>query len=172
MKRSIATAILMALALAACQQEDPNNFAIDEGNNLNADIETLPPDEGNDVTEAANAAATSPALNETEDDSENSPPTIAIPVQYRGRWGMTANDCTPGRSDAKGLMEIRANSIKFYESLASLQEQRPAIATSFSGTFGFEGEGQSWERVITLTRTGDTLKRAQADGTFTYKRCA
>jgi hypothetical protein len=85
---------------------------------------------------------------------------------------MTANDCTPGRSDAKGLMEIRANSIKFYESLASLQEQRPAIATSFSGTFGFEGEGQSWERVITLTRTGDTLKRAQADGTFTYKRCA
>ena len=172
MKQILATTALLALALSACQQNDPNNIAIDEGNSLNADIETLPPDEGNGTTEAANSQANSAVVNEAEDDSENSPSTIAIPAQYRGRWGMTANDCVPGRSDAKGLMEVRGNSIKFYESLASLQEQRPAIATSFAGVFAFTGEGQNWEKVMTFTRTGNTLKRAEESGTFTYTRCA
>ena len=164
---------LLALAMAACQQpQDDSNIAIDNGvfdNGADADIETLPPSEGNSATEAANAET--PVLNEAEDDSENSPPTIAIPAQYRGRWGMNVNDCDPARSDNKGLMTVRSNSIKFYESVAGLQEQRPAIATSFSGTYSFTGEGQAWERVITLTRTGNTLKRAQADGNFTYARC-
>ena len=172
MKQIFATTAMLALALSACQQNDPNNFAIDEGNNLNADVETLPPDEGNGATEAANSQNNSAVLNEAEDDSENSPSTAALPVQYRGRWGMTANDCVPGRSDAKGLMEIRQNSIKFYESLASLQEQRPAIATSFAGLFSFTGEGQNWEKTMTFTRTGNTLKRAEESGTFTYTRCA
>ena len=85
---------------------------------------------------------------------------------------MVAADCTSTRGDAKGLMTVGDTNIRFYELLASLQEQRPAIATSFSGVFAFEGEGQTWERVMTFTRTGDTLKRAQADGNFTYTRCA
>ena len=100
------------------------------------------------------------------------PPTTLIPAQYRGRWGMVAADCTSTRGDAKGLMTVGDTSIRFYESTAALQEQRPAIATSFSGVFSFTGEGQSWERVMTLTRTGKTLKRDQADGNFTYTRCA
>ena len=52
-----------------------------------------------------------------------------------------------------------------------LKERRPAIATSFAGLFAFTGEGQSWQKVMTFTRTGDTLKRAEEEGTFTYKRC-
>ena len=47
-----------------------------------------------------------------------------------------------------------------------------ALATSFAGLFGFTGEGQTWEKVMTFTRTGDTLKRAEEEGSFTYKRCA
>ena len=162
-------AALLAFALVACQQQTDDNIAIDETNTSNADIETLPPDESGETNEGA--APVNESLNEAEDDSENSPPTISIPAQYRGRWGMTDNDCDASRSDNKGLMTVAANSIRFYESVASLQEQRPAIATSFSGTFSFEGEGQTWVRVLTLTRTGDTLKRAGADGTFTYRRC-
>ena len=53
-----------------------------------------------------------------------------------------------------------------------MKEQRPAVATSYSGLFGFTGEGQSWEKVMTFTRTGNTLKRAEETGTFTYTRCA
>lgn len=172
---------LLVLALAACQQPaNDTDIAIDNSVNAaeaaNADIETLPPSEEGGTPAPAPATppgnnAAAPPPDESEDDSENSPSTAIIPAQYRGRWGMNANDCTPGRSDAKGLMTIRANSIKFYESVASLQEQRPAIATSFSGVYSFMGEGQQWERVITLTRTGNMLKRAQADGTFNYTRC-
>ena len=158
MRQIIAAAAL--LALAACQQQDPNNIAIDEGNSLNAEIETLPPDEGNEETAAANASnVTIP------------PDGAAIPAQFAGRWGMVPADCTSTRGDAKGLIDIGGQTIKFYEAVATLREQRPAPSESFSGLFAFTGEGQNWEKVMTFTRTGDRLKRADEAGTFTYTRC-
>lgn len=160
MKRTTAAAML-GLALAACQQNDPNNIAIDEGNSANGDIEILPPDEGNDETAQANA------INTVE-----SPAELAIPATYHGRWGMVPADCTSTRGDNKGLITVGDRTIKFYEATATLKEQRPAIATSFSALFGFTGEGQSWEKVMTFTRSGDMLKRAEETGTFTYTRCA
>lgn len=162
-------AALIAFALAACQQQADDNIAIDETNTANAEIETLPPDE---------TASNDAALNEADDagSEQPSPPgtpeASLIPSQYRGRWGMVAADCEPGRSDAKGLLTIGEKTLNFYESVGTLKEQRPAIATSFAGLFAFTGEGQSWQKVITFTRTGDTLKRAEKDGTFTYQRCS
>ena len=179
MKQITATTALLALALAACQQNDPNNIAIDEGKNANAEIETLPPDEGNDETAEANANANANGSSNEADDAgseQPSPPgtpeASMIPGQYRGRWGMVAADCDRNRSDAKGAITIGERTIIFYESRATLKERRPAIATSFAGLFSFTGEGQSWEKVQTLTRTGNTLKRAEETGTFTYTRCA
>ena len=163
MRQTFATALL-ALALMACQQASDENIAIDESNSLDADIETLPPDET--VTSESNAPgnAAMPV--------PPNPVTADIPTQYHGRWGMVAADCISTRGDAKGLIDIGDQTIKFYEAIATLKERRPAIATSFSGLFAFTGEGQSWEKVMTFTRTGDTLKRAEESGTFTYKRCA
>ena len=164
---------LIAFTLVACQQQSDDNIAIDETNSANATVETLPPDEA-----VADNAADGGALNEADDagSEQPSPPgtpeSMMIPAQYRGRWGMTVNDCDPKRSDAKGLIVIGEKSLAFYESRATLKEQRPAIATSWSGLFAFTGEGQSWQKVQTFTRTGDTLKRAEEEGTFTYKRCA
>ena len=175
MKQTIATAVLLALALAGCQRGPDDNIAIDESNSLNAEIETLPPDEGNEETAAANA---SNELNEADDSGSedpsppNTPESRMIPAQYRGRWGMVVADCDRNRSDAKGAITIGERSIIFYESTATLKEQRPAIATSFAGLFAFTGEGQNWQKVMTFTRTGDTLKRAEESGTFTYTRCA
>ena len=171
MKQIVATA-LVALALTACQQNDPNNIAIDEGNSLNADIETLPPDET-----VTNLPAEVGGLNEADDAGSElpSPPgtpeASMIPDQYRGRWGMVAADCDRTRSDAKGAITIGEKTIRFYEAVATLKERRPAIATSFAGLFAFTGEGQNWQKVMTFTRTGDTLKRAEESGTFTYTRC-
>ena len=82
-----------------------------------------------------------------------------------------AADCTSTRGDAKGLITIADRGIRFYESTATLREQRPAIATSFAGHYGFTGEGQTWQKVVTLTRTGDTLRRADDEGSYTYTRC-
>ncbi len=172
MKQKIAATALLALALTACQQSDPNNIAIDEGNSLNAEIETLPPDESSMNNIAGRA------LNEADDAGSelpsppNTPEASMIPDQYRGRWGMTVADCDRNRSDAKGAITIGEKTIRFYEAVATLKERRPAIATSFSGLFAFTGEGQNWQKVMTFTRTGDTLKRAEESGTFTYKRCA
>ena len=165
MKQMLAATALLALALSACQQNDPNNIAIDEGNSLNSDIETLPPDESSLNNVGATASNTTvPA----PPDAASAP----IPAQYRGRWGMVPADCTSTQGDNKGLITISDRNVRFFESVATLKEQRPAIATSFSGMFGFTGEGQTWEKVMTFTRTGDTLKRTEESGTFTYTRCA
>ena len=159
---------LTAFALVACQQQRDDNISIDETNTANAAIETLPSDE---------TATNEAALNEADDagSEQPSPPvtpeSMMIPGQYRGRWGMVPADCEQGRSDAKGLLTIGEKTLVFYESTGTLKEQRPAIATSFSGLFDFTGEGQKWSKVITFTRTGDTLKRAEEAGTFTYRRC-
>jgi hypothetical protein len=166
MKQILTVPPLLAMALAACQQDDPNNIAIDEGNSVEAEIETLPADESS-FNNSENAQSNGNSAEPASPDAN-----AAIPAQYRGRWGMVAADCTSTRGDAKGLIEIGDKTIKFYEARATLKEQRPAIATSFAGLFAFTGEGQNWEKVQTFTRTGDTLKRAEDSGTFTYKRCA
>ena len=135
------------------------------------------------VVEAANATAeavhdradetpTAPGTNQSEPSPPQPTPGGVIPAHYQGRWGMVPADCTSTRGDAKGLMTIGDTSIKFYESTATLIERRPSIATSFSGLFAFRGEGESWEKVMTFTRNGGTLKRADKDGSYIYRRCA
>ena len=171
------SAALLALAIAACQQPADDNIAIDESNAAaGADVDVLPPSESSGAPVETGGGLS----NEIDDDSPDgnstapSPPATSavIPAQYRGRWGMVAADCTSTRGDAKGLMTIGDRTIRFYEAVATLKEQRPAIATSFSGLFAFTGEGQNWEKVMTFTRTGDTLKRAEEEGNFTYRRCS
>lgn len=171
-KRTIGLAALFALA--ACSQEaGDENIIIDNTVNAaeaaNAEIEVLPPND------SPNGGANDVAFNANESGnlatSPDSSTVAVIPAQYRGRWGMAPADCTSKRGDAKGLITVGDKTIRFYESTATLKEQRPAIATSFSGLFGFTGEGQTWEKVMTFTRTGDTLKRAEDEGSFTYKRC-
>lgn len=172
------TAALLSLATAACQQASDDNIAIDTSNGAAApaDIETLPPSESSgapvETGEGLSNQIGNDDSSEANSDTPSEPPsTAAIPAQYRGRWGMVAADCTSTRGDAKGLMIIGDNSIRFYEAIAALREQRPAIATSFSGLFAFTGEGQEWQKVMTLTRTGETLKRAEDSGTYSYRRC-
>ena len=173
-------ASVMVLALIGCQQasDDSNIMISNDVTNAeaaNTDIEAVPPSGAATVAPPDNGnSGSGNALNEADDGgSEDSPPEAGqvIPAQYRGRWGINRADCTSTRGDAKGLILVRDTSIKFYESVAALQEQRPAIATSFSGVFVFNGEGQTWERVMTFTRTGNSLKRAEAGGTYTYARC-
>ena len=160
MKQLFAAAILFSLA--ACQQGGDDNIAIDETNSANAEIETLPPDEGNDQTAEANAV--------------QPPAGLKIPAAFHGRWGMVPADCTSTRGDAKGLIEIDANSIKFFESRGTLTGVTLNAPENFTGTFAFTGEGQSWtgSQNLKLTGSSNTLVRGQTDvaETFTYKRCA
>ncbi|MDQ3074250.1 MAG: hypothetical protein M3Q88_01375 [Pseudomonadota bacterium] len=165
---------VVALALAACQQSaDEGNITIDNGVNAaeaaNADIEALPPSDESGPPAALDSGG---RINGADDAGSEDTNIAVIPVQYRGRWGIVAADCTSTRGDAKGLIVIGDSNIRFYESTATLKRQRPAIATSFSGLYGFTGEGQTWDKIVTLTRNGDTLQRADDDGRYSYQRCA
>lgn len=168
MKQLLAATAVLTLALSACQQGSNDNIAIDETNSLNADVETLPPDEGNDATAAANA--------DNQANGAEPAATASIPAAFQGRWGMVPNDCQPGRADAKGLIEIDGTSLKFYEARATLTKVTSNAPENFSGTFAFSGEGQSWSKneTLQLSNSSKTLVRSETDPSmkFTYQRCA
>ena len=171
MKPALAALPLSFLLVAvACSKNEP---VVDDAENA-AGLDQVVA-QANAAAEAvhdqADQTPPAPGTNQQEPVLAQPVPGGVIPARYQGRWGMVAADCTSTRGDAKGLMTIGDTSIKFHESTATLTEQRPAIATSFSGLFAFRGEGQAWEKVMTFTRTGDTLKRAEDGGSFTYKRC-
>lgn len=166
MKVLLATIPLaFVLAAAACGQSDPVADNAGDAESINAVVNAA-----NATAEAATAGA-NVAANSGMPILPEDAVAAAIPDQYRGRWGMVAADCTSTSGDNKGLMTIGDKTVRFYESVGTLKEQRPAKATSFSGLFGFTGEGQNWDSVMTFTRTGESLERAGEDGRFTYTKC-
>ena len=139
---------LLALALAACQKPHDDNIAIDDGN------DAMPPSRYRDAAARREAASTNERrlANEADDAGSSAPPParLLIPAQFAAAGAWSPADCTSTRGDAKGADHDRRDSIRFYESKATLKERRPAIATNFSGNFGFTGEGQNWEKVDDL----------------------
>ncbi|HEY5458740.1 MAG TPA: hypothetical protein VIJ81_04625 [Sphingomicrobium sp.] len=164
MKQILAAAML--LALAGCQQGNDDNIAIDETNTANAVIETLPPDE----------TVTNDADNADANASDSTAGALLIPAAFRGRWGMVPDDCTSTRGDAKGLIIVDEDGIKFFESQATLTKVTGNFPENFTGTFAFTGEGENWtnSQNLKLTGSSNTLLRKQSDiaQPFTYKRCA
>lgn len=114
----------------------------------------------------------------TEAAAVQSPAATTIPAGIHGRWGLVAADCEAGRADAKGLLTIDANSLKFYESVGKLSSVAEAGDGWMRGTFAFTGEGQEWTQDASLEagEGGKVLVRmehgANASPTpFKYSRC-
>ncbi|HYD05139.1 MAG TPA: hypothetical protein VEC60_05415 [Reyranella sp.] len=155
--------VVTVAALAACSGETPT------------------PEASATPTEAAPTAAVeataTPAVAAPE-----APPLRTIPAAFHGRWGLVPADCTSTRGDAKGLMTVTADAVRFYESVA-----RPVALTlvgerRIDGNFAATGEGQTWTLLQrlelsangrTLTRTVDEGDSAPAPGgnSFVYTRC-
>lgn len=89
-----------------------------------------------------------------------------IPAVFRGRWGLVPGDCTSTQGDAKGLIAIDATTIKFYESLAMLEEVKDASDTRFLGNFTFTGEGQTWkvDEQLDLREDGKLVRTEKGEG--------
>ena len=167
MKRNILIAGAAVLALAACSKgRDP------------AAVKTDPALAATVQSEAV--AASGPA-------GEPTPPSEAssdlaektIPAALRGRWGLVAADCTSTRGDAKGLITISADSLRYYESVAKLGTVTARSATSLAAGFAFSGEGMEWQRDMTLKLQdgGKALVKQEfgADavpGPLTYRHCS
>ncbi|UUR09038.1 hypothetical protein [Sphingomonas glaciei] len=113
-----------------------------------------------DIDEGLNPA------NEAAPKGEPAAKPTMIPAQFHGRWGLTANDCKPEFvSAAKGLMVVNDSRLTFYESRGTLDRiDAWTPANRFTANYGFSGEGMTWERVITLERTGSTLRRTEKGG--------
>jgi hypothetical protein len=86
-----------------------------------------------------------------------------IPVALHGRWGLVPADCTSDRGDAKGLVEISAEGLRFYESRAKVGTLVSSDAKGIHAQFDFSGEGQTWSRDMTLAlgEGGTTLIRSE-----------
>ncbi|GAA4006517.1 hypothetical protein [Sphingomonas humi] len=118
-----------------------------------------------------------PAPENVTNSAANLLPPPGMATVFQGRWGLTANDCQPGRSDAKGLLVIEPRRLTFYESRATLKN---VVTSDFdkqvTANFAFTGEGMSWERRISFERNGDKLRRIEKGGEegpvdLTYTAC-
>lgn len=153
---------LIFLAVSACGKPD----AVAEGAN---NVEGLPP---------ANAVAPSPTGAPPANASANTvaatgAPAAAIPAALHGRWGLTPRDCTSTLGDAKGLLIVNPNELRFYESRAIPAPGVQTSPDSISGNFVFTGEGQEWIKYETLEIQQDKLIRTERDpvASFSYVRC-
>ena len=150
-------AIFALGTLAACQMRDP-------------------------VAEEAEAdSATVTATNTSTGPIAGGPPSTnvsdtaggPIPTALRGRWGLTPADCTSTRGDAKGLLEIGPDSLKFYESRAVPGTSIETGDQGISGNFNFTGEGQQWSKYVSLKLQGKIMTRTERNpvASYTYARC-
>lgn len=168
--------VALALALAGCGSHGPVAKQANNTANLVAVV-----DQANAVAKAARAqdrnAVAPPARGPA---TAAAPPAAApgtsgnalIPAALQGRWGLTPSDCTEPLSNAKGLMVVASNELRFYESRA-VPANGVARANSFNADFRFSGEGQTWVKFETLQLKGDKLMRTESNpmASFTYARC-
>jgi hypothetical protein len=164
--RMLVFACLTALSLAACSKRDP---VADEANNVAAEIDVLPPDES--------AATPTNELESGDDETSNADDGAAegrIPAALHGRWGLSPSDCTSTRGDAKGLLIVSGDSLKFYEAQARPANNLKTSGTSASGDFAFTGEGMRWKKYEALELQRNKLVRTESNpiASFTYARCA
>lgn len=86
-----------------------------------------------------------------------------IPPAFHGRWGLVPEDCTSDRGDAKGLIDVDAQGIRFYESQGVIDTVTTSDAATFRGKFAFTGEGQQWERDMQLTVSEDGMQLTRSE---------
>ncbi len=151
------------VGLSACSGEQP---AQPEGVGNDSDRVAV----GNDATPVTDDIAAT-ADPDTAVSSESSD-AAAIPAAFHGRWGMTPEDCTSTRGDAKGLLVIDATTMRFYESRAIPRNIEVRGPNEWRADLNYSGEGQTWSEktIVTLSNGGKTLRR-MADGPWAYQRC-
>jgi hypothetical protein len=162
--------IAVAVVLTGCGGRDPvdqqanNTAGLPAINDAAPNATGAPPEH----TQAAPPEKAQP----TATDPPPAPATL-IPAALQGRWGLAPNDCTSTRGDAKGLLVIGPDSLKFYESRAVPGGNGQTSPDSISGDFHFTGEGQTWTKFEVLALQKHELVRTESNpmASFTYARC-
>ena len=79
----------------------------------------------------------------------------AIPAAFHGRWGINPGDCTDENGDAKGSIQVSADQLRFYESVATIGTVSENDDGVIRATYDFTGEGEEWSRDIKLALSED-----------------
>ena len=104
----------------------------------------------------------------------------ALPKDYQGYWGVTANDCELANTAATGRINVDADTIRFYESRARVLDVDASSPYALRVDLRFSSEGQTWQRrtLLRLENGGTTLVRIEPPGdarqsatTTRYSRC-
>jgi len=82
-------------------------------------------------------------------------------------------DVQSARGDAKGLLIVSGEGLKFYESVGKPAGTLKASSDSASGDFAFSGEGMKWKKYEALELQDNKLVRTESSpmASFTYARC-
>jgi hypothetical protein len=171
MKSFLANALIAtaAITLAACDGSDPvadhaeNATALPSVDSVAGGRDGAPSADGGAPSSTAVAPTPAPATGQA----------AAIPTALHGRWGLTPGDCTSTRGDAKGLLIVGSDGLRFYESRAVPVSSVQTSSDSFSANFAFNGEGQTWTKYEALSLDDDRLIRTESSpmASFTYARC-
>ena len=162
--------LALAFLVAACDANDPvaedaeNTAGLPSVDNVAGGRDGQPSADGAPPANGTASAAPVPA---------NAAPAASIPAALHGRWGMAPADCTSPLGDAKGLLVVSSDGLRFYESRATPVRNAQKSNDSFSADFAFTGEGQTWSKFQTLTLNDDRLVRTESSpmASFTYVRC-
>jgi hypothetical protein len=148
------------MTAGACSGSDP---VADEANNAAAT-----PAQENAIVPEVNADSASGSS-----EVATPPDSRTIPAFLHGRWGLTPADCTSTRGDAKGLLVVSADQMKFYESVGKPAGELEISPDSASGDFAFTGEGMTWKKYQALELQNGKLVRTESSpmASFTYARC-
>ena len=168
-------AFAAALSLAACGGSGPVDVQANNSATLSMD------DIAGSKVGSASASGSAPAnvaapggrapLTSGETASASA---AAIPAKLHGRWGLTPEDCTSTRGDAKGLLIVASDGLKFYESRAKPARNVKSTDDMISADFDYTGEGQTWTKFQTLKFDGQLLVRTESSpmASFNYVRCS
>lgn len=152
-------ALTAIMSMVACSGRDP---VADEANNAAA------------TPAQANVIVPEVAANEANDvAAEPRLTSTTIPSVLHGRWGLTPEDCTSTRGDAKGLLIVSPDQLKFYESVGKPAGELKISADSASGDYVFSGEGMTWKKYQVLEIQSGKLVRTESGpmASYTYARC-
>jgi hypothetical protein len=148
-------------ALVACGKPDP---VADNATSVNLPVTS---------NEAEPTPLGGPPDNASEPATTPTATAALIPAALQGRWGLTPGDCISNKGDAKGLLVVSSNELRFYESRAVPSPGAQADSDSIDGNFDFTGEGQSWAKFETLELQKDKLVRTESNpaASYTYAKC-
>jgi hypothetical protein len=164
----------IALVLAGCGEGGPVSSEAGRSEGPSAELVA-----GSDVGTAsaegsAPANVSAPGGRAPLTSGDTAAADLTIPAALHGRWGMTPDDCTSTRGDAKGLLLIDGQQLRFFESTARPARNVKMSADTLSADFAFAGEGMTWTKFETLQVRDGRLTRTESSpmASFTYVRCS